>query len=90
MMGWLKNDWSSSAQYPMLQMQAEMAKHTAIGNHYIDGTVVTPEGKQVKLSSLIKKGGVLGFLVSSMSSGDSTSQEGTREIQGFQHHQYFR
>jgi len=52
----LKNDWSSSAQYPMLQMQAEMAKHTAIGNHYIDGTVVTPEGKQVKLSSLIKKG----------------------------------
>lgn len=40
----------------MLQMQAEMAKHTAIGNHYIDGTVVTPEGKQVKLSSLIKKG----------------------------------
>lgn len=41
MMGWLKNDWSSSAQYPMLQMQAEMAKHTAIGNHYIDGTVVT-------------------------------------------------
>lgn len=56
MMGWLKNDWSSSAQYPMLQMQAEMAKHTAIGNYYIDGTVVTPEGKQVKLSSLIKKG----------------------------------
>ena len=34
--------------------------------------------------------GVLGFLVSPMPSGDSTSQEGTREIQGFKHHQYFR
>ena len=36
-----------SAQYPMLQMQAEMAKHTDYCNHYIDGTVVTPEGKNL-------------------------------------------
>lgn len=56
MMGWLKNDWSNSPQYPMLQAQSEMAKHTAVGNRFIDGTLLTPQGKQVKLSSLIKKG----------------------------------
>ena len=78
MMGWLKNDWSNSPQYPMLQAQSEMAKHTAVGNRFIDGTLLTPQGKQVKLSSLIKKGEytMLEFWAS-MPSGDSSSQGGT-------------
>ncbi len=56
MVSWLKSDWGSTPGFSMLQAQAEMAKHTAVGNPFIDGTLLTPEGKEVKLSSLVKKG----------------------------------
>lgn len=46
MMGWLKNDWSNSPQYPMLLAQSEMAKHTAVGNRFIDGTLLTPQASR--------------------------------------------
>ncbi len=56
MVGWLKSEWGSSPQFSMLEAQAEMAKHTAVGTPFIDGTLLTPDGKEVKLSSLVKKG----------------------------------
>lgn len=55
-LGWFRTYWGDKPQFANLETQANLAKNTAVGKPFIDGTLLDVNGKEVKLSSLIKKG----------------------------------
>ncbi len=55
-LGWFRADWSDKPQSANLEAQANLAKNTAVGKPFIDGTLLDANGKEVKLSTLVKKG----------------------------------
>lgn len=55
-LGWLRTGCGDKPQFANLEAQANLAKNTAVGKPFIDGTLLGTNGKEVKLSSLIKKG----------------------------------
>ncbi|WP_190242663.1 TlpA disulfide reductase family protein [Hymenobacter lapidiphilus] len=52
----LEKGWAGTPRMAAFNAKAEKAKRTAIGTKYQDFMLTTPEGKQVKLSSLVPKG----------------------------------
>lgn len=52
----LEPNWKGTARWTEVENAAAKAKKTAIGQPYIDGEFLTPDGELVKLSSLITPG----------------------------------
>lgn len=56
MRAWVANNWKGSSQLARLDSLIGRIKPVALGEKYIDIDVQTPDGKMVKLSSLIPQG----------------------------------
>lgn len=56
LVGWIEKGWKGTPQMQALKADAEKAKKTALGTHYQDFELQTPDGKKVMLSQYVPKG----------------------------------